>query len=209
MNMKTHTHTLLAFVAASALVLGALFQTGCASTGERPDITRADIVTAAEIAAGLAIGDRHQLALQYVRDAREFLGSGENTTVDAVVDHLLNRALHDQLEPGQAIAVKRFIDRFRDNFALEVEQVGIANDTLITVSEVLDAVERVALEIQRYGAPVPRTYARPTAAAPRESIPPMRRRQDLIGHIFNLQEPNPAWLDKWGPGLRTAVQLAE
>lgn len=207
--MKKHTYTLQAFVAAAALVLGAFFQAGCATTGERPNITRADIITAAEIAAGLAIGDRHELALQYVRDAREFLDSGESTTVDAVVDHLLNRALHDKLEPGQAIAVKRFIDRFRGNFALEVEQVGIANDALITVNEVLDAVERVALEIQRFGAPAPRTYSRPTAAAPRETIPPMRTRQDLGGHLMGWQEPNPAWLEKWGPGLRTAVQLAE
>jgi hypothetical protein len=43
--------------------------------------------------------------------------------------------------------------------ALELDQIGMNPQVLVTAGEVLDAVERVALEIRRYGAPLQRSYS--------------------------------------------------
>jgi len=208
MNKRNQT-PLIAILLSALLAVASVFTSGCASTGDGEDrhaplITKQDVITALEITAALAMGDEYELALQYVADARKYIGDGERATVDEVIDHLLSRALHSKLDPAQAIAAKRFIERYRKHFTLESEQIGLDPNILVTINEALDAVETVALEIKRYGAVQPRTYARPVS----ESIPPMRTRQDLVGHVMGWQEPNPAYLDKWGPGLRTAHAIA-
>lgn len=161
--MNQRNYITLALVALAAALSSTVF-TGCETNThadiDRPEpiVTYENIITAAEIAAGIAIGDDVELALQYVADAREYLATGEAATVDEVVDHLLNRALHKNLESGRAIAVKRFVDRFRDKFAIELMHVALDPDAVVTVKQLIDAVERVALEIDRYGAPVQRSY---------------------------------------------------
>jgi len=150
--------TLLALSCLTAL---ALFS-GCATTGDRPAVTKADIITAAEIAAGIVIDNDSRVdeALKVVRDAREIIRTGQTVTVAGLADYIVTRAIQSQdLSPGQVQAIKSFVRRYTDNITLELDSIGVAPEVLVTASEVLDAVERVALEIKRFGAPLPRQYS--------------------------------------------------
>jgi len=164
--MKQHTHILLP--AGLALLAGLL--AGCASTGgssEGPSFTRADIITAAEITAGIVIDEKSNVdeALEVVADARALIGEGKQVTVEGLADYIVTRAVQSQgYSPGQVSAMKSFVRRYTSNMTLELDRIGIDPQALVTVHEVLDAIERVALEVQRFGTPKPRTYADGTPA---------------------------------------------
>jgi len=200
MNERKQT-SLIAIILSALLAVASFTFTACTTTpgGEErpaPAITKSDVITALEITAALAMGEDYELALKYVQDARQYIGDGESATVDQVIDHLLTRALHSKLEPGQAIAVKRFVERYRKHFALEVDQVGLDPQILVTINEVLDAVETVALEIKRYGAAQPRTYGFSVQEIPVD--------WDESYYVYPAPEyattyETPAWAEwKWG-----------
>jgi hypothetical protein len=206
--MKTPTHKGLACLLALTLALcAAFFTSGCASTGER-SITKQDVITAAEIAAGIVIDNDARVAeaLKVVRDARQIIENGQTTTVSALAEYIVTRALQSQdLSPGQVSALKSFIRRYTDTITLELDQIGLDPQVLVTASEILDAVERVALEIRKYGAPLQRSYSTERAMAPEpidESLggwitdKRTRERYPLFGPAPQKVDP------KWHEGLR-------
>lgn len=153
---------LIGLLAVSVLLCGAFFQTGCSTTGNAPSITKQDVITGAEIAAGLIINDRSKVeeALKIIRDARKLVSEGGEITVAGLGDYVVTRALQSRnLSPGEVAALKSFLRRFTDKMTLELDSIGIDPQVVVTVSEVLDAVERVALEIDRFGAPLQRSYS--------------------------------------------------
>jgi len=125
-------------------------------------VTKQDVITAAEIAAGLVIDNKANVAeaLKVVRDARAYIAEGEAISIDGLADYLITRAIQSQgVSAGQTQAIKSFFNRFKGNLTLELDKVGIDPEIVVTVGEVLDAVERVALEIDRFGAPLQRSYS--------------------------------------------------
>ena len=154
--MKTHTHKSLACLLALTLATcAAFFTTGCVTNADR-SITKQDVITALEITAALTIGDdlrKAKTALRIVADARRFIREGERLTADGALSYIAEQALRStSLTPAEQIAIRAFVQRFRGNFAIETQSVGISPEIVITVNEALDAIEAVATEIQTYGA---------------------------------------------------------
>jgi hypothetical protein len=157
--MKNRLHNLLCAFALSAATL----VSGCATpTGGKSSVTKEDILTALEIAAALTIGDdlkKVQTALEIVADARRVIRDGEAITASNLIDYVAAQALRStDLDVAAQIAIRSFLERYRANFTIEVGQVGLDPEILVTVSEALDSIEAVALEIQRYGKPLERSY---------------------------------------------------
>jgi hypothetical protein len=206
--MKTPTHKGLACLLALTLATcAAFFTSGCASTGERT-ITKEDVITAAEIAAGLVIDNKDNVAeaLKVVRDARAYIAEGEAISIDGLADYLITRAIQSQgVSAGQTQAIKSFFKRFSGNLTLELDKVGIDPEIVVTVGEVLDAVERVALEIDRFGAPLQRSYSTAQFRKPIDEslwgwITDKRTRER---YPLTLAPKEHVKLDpKWEPGIR-------
>jgi hypothetical protein len=199
--MKTHLHnTIAAFILAATA-----FISGCA-TSDGTSVTKADVITAAEIAAGIVIDNdaRVDEALKVVRDARQFIQTGQSATVDGLAEYIITRALQSQdLSPGQVSAIKSFFRRYTDTMTLELDQIGVDPDVIVTANEVLDAVERVALEIRRYGAPLERSYATAPEPLDESLLGYLTDRRTRDRYPLSLTARESAKVDpKWHDGLR-------
>lgn len=172
--MNKTQHKLLGCFLVATIVLACAMFTGCATSGDSNSrLTKEDVITAAEIAAGIVIDNdaRVDEALKIVRDAREYIATGNITgeplSVSTLADYIIARALQSQdLSPGQVAALKSFFRRYTQTITIELDQIGIDPEVLVTAHEILDAVERVALEIRKYGAPLQRSYSTERAMAP-------------------------------------------
>ena len=166
-TMKPNTKALTCLVALTLATVTAFFSGGCKNIS-LTTVTKADILTALEITAAITIGDdlrKAEAALDIVSDARRYIREGEQISAVGVIDYIAGKVLAaSDLNAGSRLAISRLLARYQHNFTLEIDQVGLSPDMLVTVSEALDSIELVAREILENGDAAPRSYS--TVATP-------------------------------------------
>ena len=120
--------------------------------------------------------------------------------VDAAIKDLV---LASDLTPGSKQAVLILADSIKSHYLTRIDAGQLAPNVTAPIKTIVGWVLAAAEDTIRYGAP--QSYGLPPIE--HTSIAPMRTRQDLVGYLMGWQEPNPAYLEKWGPGLRTAYAL--
>jgi len=202
-----NTLTLLALAVATLLTVAS---TGCVSSDSAVrDIARDtafELVTKVATSEALKSDiDRAETVILVTGLVLDGITSDELTLPAAVDAAVKDLVLASDLSPGSKQAVLVLADSIKSRYLARIEAGQLDPRVTAPLSTIIGWVKSAAEDTLRYGAP--QSYGLPALTA--EDIPPMRRRQDLIGWIFNLKEPNPAFTEKWGPGLRDAVIIGE
>ena len=157
---------------------------GCSTIGDNPGAVIDKNPIASKVVFQIATvryidGDLAKQAsvIEYL-DYIEYVTGGESTayTVEHVTQSLKNEIDWNKLTPEETILVLNLIDGVSAYVAGQIEDRGdiIDAQALVTVRQVTGWIREAALLT-----PMQTTAIRAV------------RRQDLVGHIFNLQEPAP------------------
>lgn len=151
MNKK---HSILGLVAASVLIVGAFFSTGCASTdgdGGEQIVSRDDLRSAVRIAVavyGQEYPERITRARAVIADARQYVDADGAVTVDQIADRIRQEILWDQLPPAQAVAAEELLARIEARVKERIETGQLSARRLETVSQVLVWADDVLRRIE-------------------------------------------------------------
>ena len=210
MKTKPH-HKALACLIALTVAMCAAFFSGCSTTpgtdSEARDIARDvafELVTKVAVSETLKSDiDRAETVVLVASLILEGITSNELTLPAAVDAAIKDLVLATDLTPGSKQAVLVLADSIKAHYLDRIDSGQLDPRVTAPISTIVGWVKSAAEDTIRYG--TPQTYGLPPIT--HTSIAPMRTRQDLVGYLMGWQEPNPAYLDKWGNGLRSAYAL--
>jgi len=170
---------------------------GCTTIGDNPGAVIDNNPIASKVVFQIATVryidgdlDKQSRVIEYL-DYIEYVTGGESTayTVEHVSQSLKNEIDWSKITPAETILVLNLIDGVSAYVAYQIEDRAdiIDAQALVTVRQVTSWIREAALLTPMQATAIRAEMGATTTAPNIRTV----RRQDLVGHIFNLQEPAP------------------